>query len=147
MKERTISERSWPRVDVTLTFFSESLAPQEMVAIAQVEPDFATPAFLTQWGARVARPSAMYGLSATGEDTEDTSSVIEQLMWRVSDLRRGFVALGERADVTILSVAFYLTGEHREAPGLTISGPCVRLLVSLGADVQLAVYRNDELQV
>ena len=40
-----------------------------------------------------------------------------------------------------------VAGEHREAPGLTISGPCVRLLVSLGADVQLAVYRNDELQV
>ena len=143
MSADLIPERPWPRVDVTLSFFSENLAPDEMIAIAQVEPDIATPAFRTRWGATVGRPSAIYGLTAFGTDLDDASSVIEQLSRRVIESNAGLVALSEESDATVLSVAFYLQG-NGEAPGLQLNGEQVQVLVALGADLQLAIYRDHE---
>jgi hypothetical protein len=127
-----------------LNFYSESLEMDEMIAVANVEFDLTTPPFRTSWGATVTRRSAVCGISASDTDVSHVSSVIERIARRVEGSNGGLFALSERCDSTVLSVAFYLDDSQRVPPGLTLEGSHVQMLVDLGVDVQMAVYRSHE---
>ena len=133
--------RSWPRVDVALTFFSAQLTVDEMTEIAGLVPDIAAPAFFTRWGSSTERPTSIYGLAESLDSVDDVGAVVERLIARAV-AAQGIVALGQRSDDAVLSIAFYLLEASEGCPAVEINGQIVLFLSDLGINIHLAVYRG-----
>lgn len=132
------------RVSCALTFWSKDLSVEEMSEIARLAPDRSAEKYMTSWGAAVDRDSSFWELSSQSDPGASPDIHLGDLFKRVRTSWNELISLRERADSCQLSVAIHTGVSADRNPGLHLESDYVSVLASLGAEVDVEVYFEDD---